>query len=119
MTGLPPETSASRHIVLALAKEVAARHPDHYGAVPPSHLALGIRELVRFCEDCGIWEPDDLSGIVRAMFAPAPACLAQADRDYALSVLSNRSAAPEARARSVVSALTGAAPPPREPIGPL
>lgn len=117
MTPVGPITAASRDLALALARDIAGRHPDHYGAVPPAYLALRVREIMRFCEHGGIWEPADIAMVVRAMFLPAPDCLAEEDRSYAVTLLSNSQATPEARARSLSMALTGAAPPPRDPAG--
>lgn len=117
MTHMNPVTAASRHHAVALAREIAERFPGYYGAVPTAYLALRVRELLRFCEDNGIWEPADLAAIVRAVFTPAPAWLSETDRDHAILTIGNTEAAPEARARSVSQALTGTAPPPREPSG--
>ncbi|WP_308918215.1 hypothetical protein [Jannaschia sp. LMIT008] len=112
-----PVTNASHRQVTALATAIAERHAEHYGTVPRSYLALSVREVVRFCEDAGIWEPVDIACIVEAMISPSPALLPQADRDHALHVIGNDTASPEARARSVSLALRGTAPPPREPSG--
>ena len=110
-------SNASRQQAVSLAREIAQRFPAYYGSVPSMYLALRVREVMRFCKDAGIWEPADIAIIVRAMFNPAPYCLSDNDRDYAIQVISNNQAAPEARARSVSQALTGTTPPPREPSG--
>lgn len=111
MTPLHPVTNASLQQALDLAKIVIAADPSYYGSVPETYVALRIREVLRFCEDCGIWDPADLALIVPAMFRPAPECLAALDRDYAIRTLMNKSAAPNARARTVALALTGTVPP--------
>ena len=110
-------SAASRQQAVMLAQEIAQRFSAYYGVVPSTYLALGVRELMRFCEDANIWEPADIAVIIRAMFTPAPNCLSENDRNYAIRIISNTQAAPEARARSVSQALTGTAPPPRDPSG--
>jgi hypothetical protein len=111
MTPLHPVTKASLHQALDLAKGIAADHPAYYGAVASAYLALRIREVLRFCEDCGIWEPADLALIIPVMFRPAPECLPPLDRDYAIRTLMNTGTTPEARARTVALALGGTLPP--------
>jgi hypothetical protein len=111
MKPLHPVTIASRNQALDLAKAVAAAHPGHYGPVPPAWLALRIRELLRFCEDSGIWQPTDLGVIIAAMFAPAPEWLPPLDRDHAIRTIMQTGTTPEARARTVALALGGTLPP--------
>jgi hypothetical protein len=111
MTPLHPVTKASLSLAIDLAKAVAAGNPDYYATVAPAYLALRIREILRFCEECDIWEPADHSLIVLAMFRPAPECLPPVDRDYALRTLMNTGTTPEARARTVALALGGTLPP--------
>lgn len=113
MMPLHPVTKASLNQALALAKDVAGRHPGYYASVAPAYLALRIREMLRFCEDCGIWQPADLALIVPAMFSPAPEALPPADRDHALRTLMATATTPEARARTVALALGGKLPPAR------
>lgn len=112
-----PVTIAGRDHALKLAGEIAGSYPAYYGSVPLPFLALRVRELVRFCEECQIWEPADHTMIVRAMFQPAPACLPEEARDHVLQVLANLDVTAEARARMVALALTEAAPGPRTPLG--
>jgi hypothetical protein len=111
MTPLHPVTKASLNHAYDLAKAVAASHPGYYGTVPLAYLALRIRETLRFCEDCGLWEPADLALIVQAMFRPAPELLPPVDRDYAIRTLMNTGTTPQARARTVALALGGTLPP--------
>ena len=108
---LHPVTAASRDQSLVLARAIAAAHPAYFGTVPAAWLALRIREIMRICEDSGIWEPADLTMIVHAMFRPAPECLPAIDRDYAIRILMNAGTTPQARARTVALALGGTLPP--------
>ena len=105
MQPVNPLTDAARAQALALAKQIAQTFPDHWGAVPQPFLALKVREWMRQIEDSDIWEPEHVSRIVTAVFAPAPELVAQDEMDYVMAVLSNGGAGGEARSKAIAAAL--------------